>query len=102
TLELAFAHGAGGRGLLGKCAAERGLDRGDAGAVVLDYGGQPLREIDVAQEPDQPVEQKVLHRGVEIELQLAGDPVVELVDLAVERGHVVAVAYRGKRRRNAR
>ena len=63
---------------------------------MLDDRRQPLREIDVAQEPDQPVEQQILHRRVEIELQLAGDLVVERVDLAVERDHVVAVAHRGE------
>ena len=57
----------------------------------------PCVEIDVAQEPDQPVEQQVLHRLIELELQLAGNLVVERVDLAVERDHAVAVAHGGKR-----
>jgi hypothetical protein len=30
-----------------------------------------LRQINVAQEPDQPVEQQILHGGIEIELGLA-------------------------------
>ncbi len=61
---------------------------------MLDDLGETFRQIDVSQEPDQPVEQQFLHRGVKFELQHAGHAVVELVDLAVERGHAVAVAHR--------
>ena len=59
------------------------VDRRDAGAVVLDRRRpDPCVRSARAQEPDDAVEQQVLHRGVELELQLAGDLVVERVDRA--------------------
>ena len=57
---------------------------------------EPLREIHIAQEPDQPVEQKILHGPVKIELDLARYLVVERIDLAVELDQIVAVADRRK------
>ena len=59
-------------------------------------------QIDIAQEPDQPVEQQVLHRGVEIELGLAGNLVVEPVDLAVEFDHAVTITHGGEGRGDGR
>ena len=67
---------------------------------MLDDGGEPFRQVHVAQEPDQPVEQELLHRHVEIELQLAGYPVVELVDRVIEFAHAVAVVHRRERERD--
>ncbi len=69
---------------------------------MRDDGLQPLLEIDIAQEPDQPVEQQILHGGVEIELGLARHFVVERVDLAVERDQIVAVAHRRESRGDRR
>ena len=46
--------------LLRQHVVERGRHRRDAGAIVLDDVGQALREIDIAQEPDDAVEQQVL------------------------------------------
>ena len=66
----------------GSTSCERGRDRLDAGAIVLDHLGEALRHVDIAHEPDDAVEQQVLDRRVEIELQLAGDLVVERVDRA--------------------
>ena len=54
---------------------------------------QPLLEIGIAQEPDQPVEQQILYGGIEIKLRVAGNLVVEPVDFAVESDQVVAVAH---------
>ena len=62
--------------------------------------GEAFGKIDIAQEPDEAVEQQILHRGVEIELKLAGNLVVEAVDRGVQRGHAVAVADGGERRGN--
>ena len=84
----------------GSDVVERGRDRLDAFAIVLDHFGEPLREVDVAQEPDDAVEQQILDRGVEFELELPGDLVVERIDLGVERDHVVAVAHDEERRRD--
>ena len=61
---------------------QRGRDRLDAGAVVLDHLGETLRHVDIAHEPDDAVEQQVLDRRVEIELQPAGDLGVERIDRA--------------------
>ena len=58
----------------GSAASSAAVNRRDALAVMLDHARQPLRQIGVAQEPDQPVEQQVLHGGVERELHLARQP----------------------------
>ena len=68
----------------------------NAVAVMRDDRLQALLEIDVAQEPDEAVEQQVLHGGIERKLQRARHLVVERVDLVVERRHAVAVAHRGE------
>ena len=60
--------------------------------------GEALGQIDIAQKPDDAVEQQVLDRGIEIELELAGNLVVEAVDRAIQRGHAVAVAHGGEGR----
>ena len=70
-------------------------------AVVRDDASEPLGQIDIAQEPDHAVAQQPLHGGIEIELEGAGNLVVEPVDLGVERDHAVAVAHGGKRRGDA-
>ena len=59
--------------------------------------GEAFRQIDVAQEPDDAVEEEVLHGSVEIELDAPGYPIVEAVDLGIERGHPIAVAHGGER-----
>src|SRR6516165_12811265 len=63
---------------------------------MCDGRRQPLREVDVANEPHHAVEQEVLHSGIKLELQGARYDVVERVDLVVDRGHAVAVAHGGK------
>ena len=70
--------------------------------MVLDHLGEPAGQIDVAQDEYQPVEQKVLHGGVEFELHLAAKEAVERVDLVVEFRHVVAVAHRREGRSDLR
>ena len=75
---------------------ERRFDHGDAVAIMRDHFGEAFRAFDIAQEPDDAVEQQILDRGIKVELQLAGNPVVEIVNGAIERGHAVAVAHRGK------
>ena len=57
-------------GILRQRLVERRGERRDALAIVLDHAGQALRQIGVAQEPDQPVEQQILHGGVKLELHL--------------------------------
>ena len=64
--------------------------------------GKALGQIDMAQEPDDAVEQEVLHRRVEFELQFPRNPVVEAVERGVERGHAIAVAHGGKGRCDGR
>ena len=65
---------------------------------MRDDVGEALVESTLRRNQTMPVEQQILHRGVEIELHLAGDPVVERVDLGVERGHAIAVAHGGEGR----
>src|SRR4030095_1636080 len=65
-------------------------------AVVADYFFKALGQIDIAKEPDQTVQQEILHRCIKVELNLAGDLVVERVDFAVQFNQIVAVADRGK------
>src|SRR5262249_43305572 len=84
--QIGLAPRARRRGGRGQRGGERGLDRRNALAIVRDDRGQSLRQVYVAQEPDQTVEQQVLHRLIELELQLAGNLVVERVDRGVERG----------------
>ena len=60
--------------------------------------GETLGQLDIAQEPDDAVEEQVLDRRVEIELHFPGYAVVEAVDRGVERGHAVAVAHDGEGR----
>src|SRR5262249_33254423 len=74
--QLGFASWARGGGGLRQRRVERGLDRRDAFAIVRHDRGQSSREVDVAQEPDQTVEQQVLDRLIELELQPAGNLVV--------------------------
>src|SRR6185312_13370067 len=73
---------------------EAGRYRGNAAAVVVDDAVEALCQIDVAQEPNDAVEQKILDGGVKLELQLSSNPIVEFVDGGVERRHRVAVAHR--------
>ena len=75
---------------------KRRFDFGDAVAVVGDDAGKAPRQIDIAQEPDDAVEQEILHRCIEVELQLAVNAVVELVDGAVKRGHTEAIRTAAK------
>jgi hypothetical protein len=74
-------------------AIERGFHLRDAVAVMGNDPLKALRQVDMAQEPDQAVEQQVLHCGVETELHLAGQLVVERIDRAVDLDHSVAVAH---------
>ena len=74
----------------------------DPGAIVLDHVRESLRDIDVAHEPHDAIDQQVFDRRIEIELQLAGHLVVERIDRAVERDHVVAVAHHEERSRDCR
>ena len=86
------------RQVLRQRAVERGGDRGDAVAVMRHHIGKAFGQIDVAQEPDDAIEQQVLHRRIEIELKLAGNLIVEAVDRGIQRRHAIAVAHRGKGR----
>ena len=65
---------------------------------MLHHIRQTLGQIDIAQEPNDAVEQQILHRRVEIELHLSRDPIVETIDRTVERAHAVTVAHGGKGR----
>jgi len=64
---------------------------------MRDGVGEPFGEIDIAQEPDDTVEQQILHGHIEIELELAENFVIEAVDRGIQCGHAVAVAYSRKR-----
>src|SRR5262249_18385286 len=79
--------------LFGQRSVKGRFDLGDAVAIVGDDAGKAARQIDIAQEPDNAVEQEILHGRIKVELQLAGDTIVEIVDGAVERGHAVTVAH---------
>ena len=59
--QLVLARPARGRRRLRQRGVERGNDRGDALAVMRDDRSSACAEIDIAQEPDQPVEQQILH-----------------------------------------
>ena len=82
--------------LVGQRMIESGRDCGDAVTIMRHEIGKPFGQINIAQKPDDAVEQQVLYRRVEIELQFPVNPIVERVDRGVERGHAVAVAHRGK------
>ena len=73
VLEVCRARFARGCGRLRQCILERRPNRRDAFAIMRDDSGEPARQIHVAQKPDQPVEQQVLHSLVELELQCAGN-----------------------------
>ncbi len=62
------------RNLFRQHFAERRIDGGDAVAIMLDDSGKPLRQIDIAQEPDEAIEQQILHRAIEFKLHIARAP----------------------------
>ena len=55
--------------------------------------GESLRKVDIAQKPDQAIEQQILNRAIKLELQSSGNPGVKRIDVGVERGHAVAVTH---------
>ena len=88
--------------VLRQCAVERGRDRGDAVAIMRHHIGKASGKIDIAQKPDDAIEQQILHRRIEIELELAGNLIVEAVDFTVQGRHAIAVAHGGKGRGDRR
>ena len=84
------------RGLLRQRRVERRRQRRDARAIMLDHAGQPLRQIGVAQEPDQRGRAAGPARRRRARAAPCRHLAVERVDLVVERRHVVAVAHRGE------
>ena len=62
--------------------------------------GNAFRHIDIAEEPDDAIEQQVLYRRIEIELHLFQEPCLSRPSIAVSSvGHPIAVAHRGEGRR---
>src|SRR5262249_20022522 len=75
----AAAAASGGR--VRQRGVECGLDCRYPLAVVREDRGEPLRKFDIAQKPNQAIEQQILNRAIKLKLQVSGNLGVERVDV---------------------